>query len=34
MKKDNKREIAIFNQLKDRVPEYFMVTDIVKNPPL
>ena len=39
MKKDNKREIAIFNQLKDRVPEYliknefieaeyFMVTDI------
>lgn len=39
MKKDNKREIAIFNQLKDRVneylvqnefieSEYFMVTDI------
>lgn len=39
MKKESKREIAIFNQLKDRVPEYllnnefieaeyFMVTDI------
>lgn len=30
MKKDNKREIAIFNQLKDRVPEYLMQNEFIE----